>query len=193
MTPAELTWLSATELEQGFRSGAFTPLDAADACLARIDAQNPALNAFITVTADRAREQASAATERHRQGRARGPLDGVPFAAKDLFATRGIRTTHGSKLARDDVPVASATAVERLEAAGALLLGKTNLYEFGTGSGTESGFGPVHNPWRRGWSPGSSSSGNGAALASGLAPLALGTDTGGSVRLPAHACGVVGL
>jgi aspartyl-tRNA(Asn)/glutamyl-tRNA(Gln) amidotransferase subunit A len=193
MTSAELTWLSATELEQGYRSGAFTPLDATDACLARIDARNPALNAFITVTEDRAREQARAATERHRRGRPLGLLDGVPFAAKDLFATRGIRTTHGSKLARDDVPAASATAVERLEAVGAVLLGKTNLYEFGTGSGTESGFGPVHNPWRRGWSPGSSSSGNAAALAAGLVPLAIGTDTGGSVRLPAHACGVVGL
>jgi aspartyl-tRNA(Asn)/glutamyl-tRNA(Gln) amidotransferase subunit A len=193
MTRGQLAWLSAADLARGYRSGEFTPLEATDACLDRIDARNPVLNAFITITADRAREQARAATERHRQGRARGSLDGVPFAAKDLFATRGIRTTHGSKLARDDVARASATAIDRLEAAGAVLLGKTNLYEFGTGSGTESGFGPVHNPWRQGWSPGSSSSGNGAALAAGLAPLALGTDTGGSVRLPAHACGVVGL
>jgi len=120
-------------------------------------------------------------------------LDGVPFGAKDIFATQGIRTTHGSKLAASNIPSETSTTIERLEASGAVLLGKLNLLEFATGGGTDSGFGPARNPWNLDYEPGGSSSGSGAAVAAGLATLALGTDTGGSIRNPAARCGIVGL
>ena len=117
----------------------------------------------------------------------------MPFAPKDIFATRGVLTTHGSKLGASHVPDETATAVLRLEEAGGVMLGKLNLLEFATGSGTESGFGPARNPWDLTRDPGGSSSGSGAALAAGLTTLSLGTDTGGSIRNPAARCGVVGL
>src|SRR5262249_58263949 len=151
------------------------------------------VNSYITVTDDRARARAKEAEARYVRGAAASALDGVLFAPKDIFATKDIRTTHGSKLGRDHVPGETATAVERLEAAGAVLLGKLNLLEFATGSGTESGFGPARNPWNLERDPGGSSSGSGAALAAGLATLALGTDTGGSIPHPAARCGIVGL
>ena len=150
-------------------------------------------NSYITVTAERAREKARAAEARYLKGAPLSALDGVPFAPKDIFATRGIRTTHGSKLGASHVPDETATAVVRLEEAGAVMLGKLNLLEFATGSGIDSGFGPARNPWNLERDPGGSSSGSGAALAAGLATLALGTDTGGSIRNPAARCGVVGL
>jgi aspartyl-tRNA(Asn)/glutamyl-tRNA(Gln) amidotransferase subunit A len=193
MTEQEIAYLTAAELVERFRSRRLSPVEAAESHLSRIARLDGRLNSYITVTADRAREQARAAERRYRQGAPASPLDGVPFAAKDIFATRGIRTTHGSKLAAADVPPETATAVERLEAAGAVLLGKLNLLEYATGNGTESGFGPSRNPWSPAHEPGGSSSGSGAALAAGLATLALGTDTGGSIRNPAARCGVVGL
>jgi aspartyl-tRNA(Asn)/glutamyl-tRNA(Gln) amidotransferase subunit A len=185
--------LSAAELVEGYRARRLSPLAVAEAHLARIERLDPGLNSYITVTSERALAQARASEARYERGAPLSTLDGVPFAAKDIFATRGIRTTHGSKLGRDHVPAETATAVERLEAAGGVLLGKLNLLEFATGSGSESGFGPTRNPWAPDRDPGGSSSGSGAALAAGLATLTLGTDTGGSIRNPAARCGVVGL
>src|SRR5262249_47066140 len=151
------------------------------------------VNSYITVTDDRARARAKEAEARYVRGAAASALDGVLFAPKDICATKGIRTTHGSKLGTDHVPGETATAVERLEAAGAVMLGKLNLLEFATGSGTDSGFGPARNPWNLERDPGGSSSGSGAALAAGLATVALGTATGGAIRNPAGRCGIVGL
>jgi len=168
-------------------------VEAVEQSLARIARLDPKLNSYITITAERAREQAKAAEGRYARGAPLSALDGVPFAPKDIFSTRGVRTTHGSKLGADHVPTETATAVARLETAGGVMLGKLNLLEFATGSGTESGFGPARNPWDTDRDPGGSSSGSGAALAAGLATLSLGTDTGGSIRNPAARCGVVGL
>jgi aspartyl-tRNA(Asn)/glutamyl-tRNA(Gln) amidotransferase subunit A len=189
----EVAFLTAVELEERYRSRRLSPLEVLDAHLARIDRLDRTLNSFITVTADAARAQASASAARWAKGEPLSALDGIPFAPKDIFATRGIRTTHGSKLGATNVPEETATAVARLEAKGAVMLGKLNLLEFATGGGTESGFGPARNPWNAERDPGGSSSGSGAALAAGLATLSLGTDTGGSIRNPAARCGIVGL
>ena len=193
MNGSEIAWLTAGEMVELYRSRALSPVEAVDAQLARIQALDPKLNCYITVTAERARARAKEAEARYARGTPLSNLDGVPFAPKDIFATRGIPTTHGSKLGKDNVPGETATAVERAEAAGAVMLGKLNLLEYATGSGTESGFGPARNPWNLERDPGGSSSGSGAALAAGLATLALGTDTGGSIRIPAARCGIVGL
>jgi len=189
----DLVWLTAVDLVERYRSGDVSPEEVVAAHLERIEQLERRLNCYITVTADRARAQAAEAGRRYARKASLSPLDGVPFAPKDIFATRGIPTTHGSKLGRGHVPDETATAVERLEQAGAVLLGKLNLLEYATGSGTDSGFGPARNPWDLERDPGGSSSGSGAALAAGLATLSLGTDTGGSIRNPAARCGVVGL
>ncbi len=193
MSAAEIVYSTAAELAVAYRSRRFSPVDALEAHLARIAALDPKIGSYITLTAERALGQARAATVRYQKGAPLSSLDGVPFAPKDIFATRGIRTTHGSKLGASHVPDETATAVARLEEAGGVMLGKLNLLEFATGSGTESGFGPARNPWDLTRDPGGSSSGSGAALAAGLTPLSLGTDTGGSIRNPAARCGVVGL
>lgn len=190
---ADLVWLTAVELVERYRTGAVSPVEVVAAHLDRIERLDRRVNSYITVTADRARAQALEAERRYARKAPLSPLDGVPFAPKDIFATRGILTSHGSKLGRAHVPDATATAVERLEQAGAIMLGKLNLLEYATGSGTESGFGPARNPWDLERDPGGSSSGSGAALAAGLTTLSLGTDTGGSIRNPAARCGIVGL
>jgi aspartyl-tRNA(Asn)/glutamyl-tRNA(Gln) amidotransferase subunit A len=189
----EPVFLTAAELVEAYRARRLSPVEVTEQHLARIERLDPGINSFITVTGERAREQARACEARYQRNAPASSLDGVPFAAKDIFATRGIRTTHGSKLGRDHVPAETSTSIERLESAGGVLLGKLNLLEFATGSGSESGFGPTRNPWALERDPGGSSSGSGAALAAGLATLALGTDTGGSIRNPAARCGVVGL
>lgn len=193
MTSAEVVYLAASELVERYKARTLSPVEVLDAHLARIERFDRKVNSFITVTADSARRAAKASEERYMRRAPLSPVDGVPYAAKDIFATRGIRTTHGSKLGADNVPTESATAVTRLDSAGAVLVGKLNLLEFATGSGVESGYGPAVNPWGAERDPGGSSSGSGAALAAGFAPLALGTDTGGSIRNPAARCGVVGL
>jgi aspartyl-tRNA(Asn)/glutamyl-tRNA(Gln) amidotransferase subunit A len=163
------------------------------AYLDRIDALNPKVNAFITVTAERALEQARKAEKEIAAGRYRGPLHGVPYAPKDLLATKSIRTTNGAKVTSNWIPDYESTVTARLDQAGAILIGKLNLLEFAMGSGQKGLAGPARNPWDLAYSPSGSSSGSGAAVAAGMVPLAIGTDSGGSIRSPAKSCGIVGL
>jgi aspartyl-tRNA(Asn)/glutamyl-tRNA(Gln) amidotransferase subunit A len=169
---------------------------AADVCgqaLARIEAVNPQLNAFNTIVADRAMARAQE-IDRDPERWREAPLAGVPVALKDNLCTRGVRTTASSRMLEHYVPPYDATVVTRLERAGAVVVGKTNCDEFAMGSSNEnSAFGPVHNPWKLDRIPGGTSGGSAAAVAAGLAPMALGSDTGGSIRQPASLCGVVGL
>jgi aspartyl-tRNA(Asn)/glutamyl-tRNA(Gln) amidotransferase subunit A len=158
---------------------------------ARIEAKNPELNAFLTLSPDRARRQTDRIDALVAGGEPLPPLAGVPVAIKDVISTRGIRTTCGSKILQNYVPPYDATAVERLEAAGAVLLGKTNCDEFAMGSSNEnSAYGPVKNPWSTDRVPGGSSGGSAAVVAAGLAVASLGTDTGGSIRQPGSFCGI---
>ncbi len=189
----ELCRLSARALSERIRRRELSPVEVVEAHLSHIEATDPALNAFITVTADLARERAREAEAEIAGGGWRGPLHGIPYAPKDILATAGILTTNGSKATADWVPEHESTITARLNAAGAILLGKLNLLEFAMGSGVLSGFGPARNPWATDYSPSGSSSGSGAALAARMVPLSIGTDTGGSIRGPAAACGIVGL
>ncbi len=175
------------------RAGDFSAVELTQAHLDRIAAHDGALHAFLTVTAERALEQAHQADERRARGE-EAALLGVPLAIKDVLSTAGVPTTCGSRILEGYVPPFTATAVARLEAAGMVMLGKCNTDEFAMGSSTEnSAFGPTRNPWNRAHVPGGSSGGSAAAVAAQMALAALGTDTGGSVRLPAAYCGVVGL
>lgn len=191
--PPDLVFLSASEQGALLRTRQISPLELIEAYLARIATIDPKVNAFITVTSERARDEARRAEQAILRGDYRGPLHGIPYAPKDILATRGIRTTNGSKVTATWVPDTESTITSRLNAAGAILLGKLNLLEFAMGSGVVSGFGPARNPWDPGRTPSGSSSGSGAALAADLVPLSIGTDTGGSIRGPASFCGVVGL
>jgi len=168
-----------------------------EAALRRIERLNPSLNAFLTVTADLARRQARAADRelrRKRASRAPGPLSGIPVSLKDNYCTRGIRTTAGSRILANFVPQEDAEGAARLARAGAILLGKTNMHEFAYGITNENPhYGATRNPWNRECMTGGSSGGSAAALAAGIGLGATGTDTGGSIRIPAALCGVVGL
>ena len=189
--PASLT---VHELGERFRRRELTPSEATRAYLARIEALDPQVKAYLTVTPEQALRRAAAADARFVAGTPRGPLDGVPVAVKDVRCTREIRTTCGSKILERFVPPYDATAVARLLEAGAVLLGKLNMDEFAMGSSTEnSAFFPTRNPWDLTRVPGGSSGGSAAAVAADLAAAALGTDTGGSIRQPAAFCGDVGL
>ena len=181
------------ELRDSVASGARSALDICQSTFERIDALDPALHAFNTVTRERALRRA-AAIDRDRAHWRDQPLVGVPVAIKDNLCTRGVRTTASSRMLESFVPPYDATAVARLEAAGAIVVGKTNCDEFAMGSSNEnSAWGPVRNPWALDRIPGGSSGGSAAAVAAGIAPLALGSDTGGSIRQPAAFCGIVGL
>jgi aspartyl-tRNA(Asn)/glutamyl-tRNA(Gln) amidotransferase subunit A len=190
---SELVFKSGQELGSLLKSRQVTAVDVVRAYLARVEALNPKVNAFITVTADHALARAKQVDAEIAGGKYRGPLHGLPYAPKDILATKGIRTTNGSKVTADWVPSYESTITTRLNKAGAILLGKLNLLEFAMGSGVLSGFGPARNPWDLEYGPGGSSSGAGVALAAYMTPLAVGTDTGGSIRVPAALCGIVGL
>jgi aspartyl-tRNA(Asn)/glutamyl-tRNA(Gln) amidotransferase subunit A len=175
------------------RRRAVSPVELIDAVLARVARVNPGLNALCTVTDEEARDAASAAEVAVMTGEPLGPLHGVPVSVKDVILTRRVRTTGGSPLFAEHYPEEDAVAVERLRAAGAILLGKSNTPEFGHKAVTDNPlFGATRNPWDLGRTPGGSSGGAAAAVAAGLGPLALGTDAGGSIRLPASFCGVFG-
>ena len=194
MSDDALCFLSAAELGRRIARREVSPVEVARAHLARIALLDAKLNAFLLVTTNRALAEAAVAEREIAAGQVRGPLHGVPMALKDLFDTAGVRTTAGSKILAENVPARDAAAVERLRAAGLVLLGKTNLYEFAFGTTNDNPhYGPARNPWDLERSPGGSSGGSGAALAMGLCAVSLGTDTGGSIRIPAGACGVVGL
>jgi aspartyl-tRNA(Asn)/glutamyl-tRNA(Gln) amidotransferase subunit A len=176
------------------RDRRLSPAELTEACLTRIEAAEPRLNAFVTVTADLARAQAREAGDEIAAGRYRGALHGIPVAVKDLFATKGIRTTAGSRILADWIPNQDATVVRKLREAGAVLLGKLGMHEFAYGiSSVNPHFGDVHNPWDATKIPGGSSGGSAVAVVAGEAYIALGSDTGGSIRIPASLCGCVGL
>src|SRR5246500_5221379 len=157
----------------------------------RIEARNPELNAYLTLSQERAFAQAQRVDEMVASGKTLPPLAGVPMAIKDVISTRGVKTTCGSKILENYIPPYDATAVQRLEAAGAVILGKTNCDEFAMGSSNEnSAYGPVRNPEEPDRVPGGSSGGSAAAVAAGLAVVSLGTDTGGSIRQPGSFCGI---
>jgi len=182
------------ELTEAYRRGDLTPTAAAEDYLARIGALDGKIGAYLTVVRDQALAAARESEARWSAGSPRGPLDGAPIAVKDVLCTAGVRTTCGSKMLERFVPPYDATTVERLRAAGAVILGKTNLDEFAMGSSTEhSAYHPTRNPWDLTRVPGGSSGGSAAAVAGGLAAGAYGSDTGGSIRQPAAFCGVVGM
>jgi len=184
---------TAHEHAAALRAGEYTSVALTEATLARIKAQDGALNAYVTVTDELAHTQAQAADARLAAGEGT-PLTGVPVAVKDLMSTKGVRTTASSRMLSNFTPVIDATAVARLNASGAVTVGKSNLDEFAMGSSTEhSFFGATHNPWDLDRVPGGSSGGSAATVAARGVPLSLGTDTGGSIRQPAALCGILGL
>ncbi len=182
------------EASAALRSKKVSSVELTRQCLANIERLEPKLNAFITVTAEHALNQARIADEALAKGVDRGPLHGIPISLKDLYRTKGIRTTGGSLLYRDMVPDYDCTVAEKLNAAGAVMLGKTGLHELAYGvTSNNPHFGAVKNPWNLDCIPGGSSGGSGAAVSAEMSFMSMGSDTGGSIRIPAAFCGVVGL
>jgi len=190
----DIAMLNLSEASQQIQKRSLSPVELTRACLERIERLNPELNAFITITAESALNEAKRAEAEIAEGKWRGPLHGVPVALKDLIETAGVRTTAASSVLKDNIPATDAPVVQRLKQAGVVLLGKLNLHEFAYGgSAVISHFGPVRNPWNLAHITGGSSSGSAAAVAAGLCYGSIGTDTAGSIRLPAAYCGIVGL
>jgi len=190
----ELAFLTIEEAARLLRRREISPVELVEISLARIERGNSRLNAFLTITAEQARKQARAAERELRRGAPKSPLHGIPIALKDNFYTRGTRTTAGSRILAGFIPKQDSEAAKRLAAAGAILLGKTNMHEFAYGITSENPhYGPVHNPWALERISGGSSGGSVAATAAGMCFASLGTDTGGSIRVPAALCGIVGL
>lgn len=194
MAIPELCGLSIARAAKLLATGEISALELTEAYLARIEAVDPQINAYITVAAERAIEDAKSATDEMQAGKCRGKLHGIPIGLKDLYETAGIRTTGGGKFHANYVPAADCTAARKLREAGTILLGKLNTHEYAYGVTTNNPhYGATRNPWNLDHIPGGSSGGSGAAIAAGLATATLGTDTGGSIRMPASVCGVVGL
>jgi aspartyl-tRNA(Asn)/glutamyl-tRNA(Gln) amidotransferase subunit A len=185
--------LSVEQAGRLIRSGELTVTDLVEAYLTRIDRLEPRINAFITITGERARQQARELDRELSNGQWRGPLHGIPIGLKDNMDTAGVLTTAASELFSARVPDSDAEVVRRLADAGTVMLGKLNLHEFAIGgTSAVTHYGPVHNPWKLDYIPGGSSGGSGAAVAAGMCAAALGTDTAASVRMPASFCGIVG-
>ncbi len=194
MEAVELCFMPATAMASAIRARKLSPVEVVDAALARIDRLNPRLGAYCTVTHAAARAAAREAAVAVMRGDALGILHGVPVSVKDLIPTSGVRTTWGSRLFEHFIPDEDAPVVERLKQAGAIVLGKTNTPEFGYKGTTDNlVFGLSRNPWSPAHTPGGSSGGGAAAVAAGLGPLAVGTDGGGSIRIPCSCCGIFGL
>ena len=194
MADETLTRKTAGELAALIKSRAVSPVEVLDAHLATIARLNPKLNAIVTLAADEARAGAHAAEQAVMRGDTVGTMHGLPIGVKDVTATAGIRTTYGSPLYKDNVPGEDAEVVRRLKAAGAIVLAKTNTPEFATGANTVNAvFGATRNPWNPELSPAGSSGGSAAAVATGMLPIAQGTDFGCSIRIPAAFCGIVGI
>ena len=190
----ELDYLTISEAGRLLRQKKVSPLELTKAALERIEALNPRLNVFITVTAERALREARAAEREIARGKYRGPLHGIPVTLKDNICAAGVRTTAGSKILGEFIPPADAEVARKLSRAGTVLLGKTNLHEFAYGVTTENPhYGPTRNPWNLECMPGGSSGGSAAGVATALGFASVGTDTGGSIRIPAALCGIVGL
>jgi aspartyl-tRNA(Asn)/glutamyl-tRNA(Gln) amidotransferase subunit A len=191
---SELAFATIAELSALLARRTISPVEITNLFLERIEKYNPTLNAYLTITRDAALAGARESEKRIQQKRSRSPLEGIPIALKDNIWTRGIRTTAGSKFLTDFVPENDATVVTNLYRAGAVLLGKTNLHEFAYGISTNNPhYGPARNPWDTTRIPGGSSGGSAAAISAGLCVASIGTDTGGSIRIPAAVCGIVGL
>ena len=186
--------MNLQESAKALRKGSVSALELVTDSLRSIAALDPKLKAFITVTTEMAESQARQADQDLADGKDRGPLHGIPVAVKDVFCTQGVRTTCGSKLFADYIPEYDAAVVERLRSAGAVIVGKTNMHELAYGvTSTNPHFGTVRNPWNLDRITGGSSGGSGSAVAAGIVPMAMGSDTGGSIRIPASFCGTVGL
>jgi len=193
ITPYTFEYASLLDVSKSIRKQKISPVDVVETCLKRIEDLNPKLNAFITVLADLAREQARVAEAEIKAGKWRGPLHGVPIGIKDFYDTAGIKTTAAFEHFKDRIPAKDAVAVMKFKKAGAIIIGKTNMHQLGMGTtGLDSYFEPARNPWDSDYIPGGSSSGSAAAVASGMCYATLDTDAIGSCRLPAACCGVVG-
>lgn len=190
----EIIWMSALEISKAVREGKLSPVEVVEAFLNRIHRLNHELNAFVTLTEEKARKEAEFAKNAVKSRKKLGPLHGVPVAIKDNIPVKGVRTTYGSKLYQHNISQEDAVLVERLIQAGAIILGKTNLPEFGLIAITDNPlFGPSRNPWDSSKTPGGSSGGSAVAVATGMCPIAIGNDAGGSIRIPSNFCGVFGL
>jgi aspartyl-tRNA(Asn)/glutamyl-tRNA(Gln) amidotransferase subunit A len=194
MNDNEICYLTIAEAAAGLRRKEFSPVELTEACLRRIHSLDRKLHSFITLTADLALQQAKQTEQELNSGKDRGPLHGIPIALKDLYATKGIRTTCHSAVLENWIPDHDATTVTKLQDAGTILLGKLGMHEFAFGGPSiDAPFPAVKNPWNTAHIPGGSSSGSGAALAAGFCYGALGSDTGGSIRTPSSHCGIVGI
>ena len=194
MNTLEICYMSAGDLSKLVQSQEISPVEIIEAHLTRIDATEPVLNSFITLLADQARKAARQAEKDIQAGRYKGPLHGIPVALKDLYNTGGVRTTSGSRIFDTFIPAEDCTVAAKFHQAGAILLGKLNMHQFAYGpTGENPDYGHMHNPWNPDMVTGGSSGGSGSAAAAGQCTITTGSDTGGSIRIPAALCGIVGL